>query len=135
MALVTIEASPRKRLVCPVCGTNMEYKGDGRYVCPECGGEFLRPVGEAEAPKEITIHVSTHWPELAAGTTGRMREAMRAVAEIPLGTADVVGPCQGHGGKGGSRSKGGGKSPARQKYDSWVRRTSPGRFIRSVRVG
>lgn len=111
--------------------------GDGRYVCQACGGEFLMNPNRLtlqEQPKAppVAQHTPQSWPELTAGTSGRMKKAMQAVAMMPLGTADVVGPCQGHGGKGGHRSKGG-KSAARQKMESWQRKTSPGRFIRSFR--
>lgn len=121
---------------CPKCGGSMKFIGDGRHVCPRGCGEFLTNEATDEPTPQATVevHVSQAWPELAKGTTGRMRQAMEMVAQIPLGTADVVGPCQGHGGKGGSRSKGG-KSPARQKLEAWVRKTGPGRRIRSIRIG
>jgi hypothetical protein len=116
----------------------MKYEGDGRYVCPNGCGEFLMGEQALEtepADGQLQRHVPRLWRELTQGTSGTMAQAMAAVATVPLGTADVVGPCQGHGGKGGGGSKGGGKSPARQKLDAWRRRTSPGRFVRSARVG
>jgi hypothetical protein len=113
----------------------MKYEGDGRYVCPNGCGEFLRREQPDDAPKEPKVgHVSQSWPELVKGTAGALRQAMQAVATMPLGTADVTGPCRGHGGKGGSKS-GGGKSPARQKYEAWQRKMGPGRIARSVRTG
>lgn len=132
-----IEASPKKPAICPFCTQNMTYKGDGRYVCPTGCGEYLREqVDEDPEPKVTTqTHARQYWPELFEGTTGRMRHGMKGVAELELGTADVAGPCQGHGGKGGGGKGGRGKSQARQKQDAWNRKVSPGRFIRSVRVG
>lgn len=113
-----------------------EY-GDGRYVCHTCRGEFLvnpERLNLQEQPKAppAPTHISQPWPELAAGVPEHLRQGMVDVATIPLGVYSP-GECQGHGGKGGGRRGGRGKSPARQKMDAWQRKTSPGSLIRSFR--
>jgi hypothetical protein len=134
MSVQPIELSERKQAHCPFCGSKMSYKGDGRYVCTQGCGEFLK----AESSDDIQEvpgrekHQSTPWPELAEGMPDRLRQGMIDIATLPLQTVGMA-PCLGHGGKGGGKG-GRAKSPARQKAEAWVRRTAPGRIVRAIRA-
>jgi hypothetical protein len=123
-------------VICPFCRTAMKDCGDGRYLCTTGCGEWLSnmPATEAEEPAGLAAqaHVPQPWPELSQGVPETSRAAMVDIATIPLGIYSP-GEAQGHIGKGGGGKNGRGKSPARQKMESWQRKQGPGRHIRSFR--
>lgn len=135
MTLPAIDAAPKKQATCPLCQTSMIYKGDGRYVCPKGCGEFLRSEQEQQEPaSRREAHVPRPWYELVQGMPEHLVSGMVDIATLPLHTYEI-GPCQGHGTKGGGGSGGRVKGPARQKADAWARKMMPGRIARSIGRG
>lgn len=51
---------------CEKCSGGMQYKGSGRYVCQECGAEFLNDFGKVK--KYINDHGPSNAVTISEGT-------------------------------------------------------------------
>lgn len=99
---------------CPRCGASVGRQGPGWWRCPACGMELLAPDREAagEVPEEAGGEArAPGWPPTS--------EEIRAVM------AEDMARGQRKGGGGGRRR---GKSPQREKLDSWLRRRRAGEW-------